>query len=190
MENVPIPAQISRPKQEFVLVYCMDRSNRDSVLTVLKNRPAHLAGKFNLPGGKVEPGEDINAAAIRELQEETGYLPNFRYGTDGPLYMEKMGEIRYDGGVIHCMFTLLTTEVQGPPNPTHGETEPVQWIPWNKLYYDPRLIPNLRVIIPLTQQKVYNWVITDNESSEGLDMHTFSVTVPTMRGKDNQKIDF
>ena len=29
-------------------------------------------GKYNLVGGKIEPGEDGYAAAYRELQEETG----------------------------------------------------------------------------------------------------------------------
>ena len=29
-------------------------------------------GKFNLPGGKIEPGEEGFASAYRELEEETG----------------------------------------------------------------------------------------------------------------------
>jgi 8-oxo-dGTP diphosphatase len=35
-------------------------------------RPEHLAGRWELPGGKVEPDEDPLAALHRELQEELG----------------------------------------------------------------------------------------------------------------------
>jgi 8-oxo-dGTP diphosphatase len=35
-------------------------------------RPEHLAGRWELPGGKVEPDEDPLAALHRELEEELG----------------------------------------------------------------------------------------------------------------------
>jgi 8-oxo-dGTP diphosphatase len=35
-------------------------------------RPEHLAGRWELPGGKVEPDEDPLTALHRELQEELG----------------------------------------------------------------------------------------------------------------------
>ena len=46
------------------------------VLLVRRGRPP---GKdfWSLPGGKIEPGETPEAAALREVQEETGLLPEF-----------------------------------------------------------------------------------------------------------------
>lgn len=165
--------------QEYVLVHCRDRTRPDHILILYKDRPRWQAGRINLPGGHVEPGETPVVAAIRELEEETGYRPNFRYGTNGPLYIHKMGEITFDGGIVHCMDTVLTTEVQGPPKPQEGETQIAEWVQWGLLNLDPRLIPNLRVIVPLMRYGVQGWSITDNDSSLGLEKHGLSISVPT-----------
>ena len=42
------------------------------VLAARRTAPAELAGRWELPGGKVEPGETPEAAIVRELREELG----------------------------------------------------------------------------------------------------------------------
>jgi 8-oxo-dGTP diphosphatase len=42
------------------------------VLVAQRNRPPELAGRWELPGGKVTPGETESAALARELAEELG----------------------------------------------------------------------------------------------------------------------
>jgi 8-oxo-dGTP diphosphatase len=42
------------------------------VLASRRTAPAHLAGLWEFPGGKVEPGEDDRQALVRELREELG----------------------------------------------------------------------------------------------------------------------
>lgn len=43
-----------------------------TVLVTQRKAGAHLAGKWEFPGGKVEPGEDPKDALARELLEELG----------------------------------------------------------------------------------------------------------------------
>jgi 8-oxo-dGTP diphosphatase len=40
------------------------------VLAARRAHPSALAGSWELPGGKVEPGESLEAAAVREIHEE------------------------------------------------------------------------------------------------------------------------
>ncbi|MHC6593554.1 (deoxy)nucleoside triphosphate pyrophosphohydrolase [Arthrobacter sp. C152] len=43
-----------------------------ALLVARRSAPEHLAGLWEFPGGKVEPGEEPEAALVRELAEELG----------------------------------------------------------------------------------------------------------------------
>jgi 8-oxo-dGTP pyrophosphatase MutT (NUDIX family) len=54
-------------------VLCFVR--REGRLLLIRKKRGLGAGKFNGPGGRIEPGETPEAAAVRETQEELGVTP-------------------------------------------------------------------------------------------------------------------
>jgi 8-oxo-dGTP diphosphatase len=58
-----------------------------SLLAAQRSAPPKLAGRWELPGGKVEVGESDQAALVRECREELGVdvLLGTRIGRDWPI---------------------------------------------------------------------------------------------------------
>ena len=56
---------------------CMVPVHADGTISVVRQY-RHAAGKhlLELPAGTLEPGEEPRSTAVRELQEEVGFLPN------------------------------------------------------------------------------------------------------------------
>ena len=54
------------------LVFSSDLKSLLFIKTTSKYMPDKLNGKLALPGGKVDFGEDVDAACVREICEETG----------------------------------------------------------------------------------------------------------------------
>lgn len=59
------------PREEANLCFIV----RDSRVLLIRKKRGLGAGKINGPGGKLEPGETAEDAAIRETQEEIGVTP-------------------------------------------------------------------------------------------------------------------
>ncbi|MFF9149794.1 (deoxy)nucleoside triphosphate pyrophosphohydrolase [Streptomyces sp. NPDC055051] len=55
-----------------VVVVAAALLDRGRLLAARRSAPADLAGRWELPGGKVEPGERPEDALVRELREELG----------------------------------------------------------------------------------------------------------------------
>jgi 8-oxo-dGTP diphosphatase len=92
------------------------------VLVAQRTRPPELAGRWELPGGRVEPGEDEAVAIVRECREELGteVVPAGRVGTDLPI---SVGVLR-----VH-----RARPAPGAPEPRALEHAAVRWVDVSEL---------------------------------------------------------
>lgn len=99
------------------------------VLACERSDPPEVAGRWEFPGGKVEPGESEEEALIRECEEELGVLVAVgeRIGQDVPL-----------GHGRSVLRVYLATLLKGQPVPlehseirwlTGEQLADVQWLP-------------------------------------------------------------
>ena len=103
------------------------------VLAARRRTPANLAGQWEFPGGKVEPGESESAAIVRECREELGVS----VAVGGQLGRAPIGE-----NMELVLYAATLTKGQPTSSATHDllrwlaldELATVQWLePDNEL---------------------------------------------------------
>jgi 8-oxo-dGTP pyrophosphatase MutT (NUDIX family) len=86
--------------------------------------------RWTLPGGGIDHGEHPDAAAVREVAEETGYRIQLGklVGVHSALWDSQHNDEPID---VHALFLLYTGEVVGGAlrNEVHGSTDHAAWIP-------------------------------------------------------------
>ncbi|MBI4779409.1 8-oxo-dGTP diphosphatase [Candidatus Falkowbacteria bacterium] len=100
------------------------------------------AGKWNGPGGKIEPGETIERAAVREVKEETGLSVR---------NLKKMAELEFifidKDEWNQAVYVYLTKDYSGEI--TASEEGELKWfkldeIPYDKMWVDdPYWLPDI-----------------------------------------------
>ena len=98
------------------------------------------AGLYNGVGGHVEPCEDIHAAALREVKEETGLAA-------GDVRLRGVVHVDVDDptlGVLFFVFTATTSGKQVVPTPEGS----LEWFSAQSLPFA-EMVEDLRVILPM-----------------------------------------
>jgi 8-oxo-dGTP diphosphatase len=107
----------------------VDGAQPPRVLAAERAYPTALAGRWELPGGKVHPGEDEAAALVRECREELGVAVE----VDGRAHEDVV--IAAGGAVLRVWWARITS---GTPVPLEhrslrwlaaDELDDVDWLP-------------------------------------------------------------
>lgn len=120
----------------FDMVACFivrpDESGHLSQLLQLRRAPGeYLAGAWSAVRGKIEGEETAWAAALRELKEETGFLPDEFYQLD----TVDIFYLHADDTLWHCpgFCAVVGRDVEVKLNEEH---DAVRWIPRSRIAQD------------------------------------------------------
>ena len=139
------------PRERAVLTFV----HRDNQLLLIHKKRGLGAGKYNAPGGRIEPGETPEVAAVRETQEELCITPT-GLRPAGRLYFQFV-----DGYSLDC-HVFTATDVLGTPTET-DEAIPF-WcatdkIPYQNMWADDRVWISLL----LERRAFEGWFIFDDD---------------------------
>ena len=105
---------------------------RDGQVLLIRKKRGLGAGKINGPGGKLDPGETWEEAAVREVQEEICITP---------LNVQERGELKFqfvDGYSIHVR-VFSASDHEGDPSET-DEAIPLWFtlddVPYSEMWAD------------------------------------------------------
>jgi 8-oxo-dGTP pyrophosphatase MutT (NUDIX family) len=130
-----MPAEESPPRRQRVAAYALLQRDDEVLLTRMSSR-TRIPGRWTLPGGGIDHGEDPKQALVREVYEETGL--HIHPGLVADVHSSHFTGPRSDGLVedyhgIHLIFVsqLLPESVGVEPHVTEldGSTDLARWIP-------------------------------------------------------------
>lgn len=104
-----------------------DLETPGALLAARRSRPAHLVGRWEFPGGKVDAGEEPEAALHREIGEELGVRVELGAEIVGP---DAGGWIITDRHVMRLWFARIVDDDEPVPLVEHDE---LRWLPGDRL---------------------------------------------------------
>lgn len=141
--DLPAPPMPQLPTVFVVAAALIDF--RNNILLAQRPEGKDLAGLWEFPGGKVNPGELPEYALMRELEEELGIQTR-------PCCMTPVGFVSHSYEKFHLIMPLFAIRVwKGIPKSLEGQ--PLKWVKAQDMYglpmpdADRPLIPQLEAAL-------------------------------------------
>ncbi|OGI30205.1 MAG: hypothetical protein A3G09_03215 [Candidatus Moranbacteria bacterium RIFCSPLOWO2_12_FULL_48_12] len=117
---------------KITLAGCVILDGEGKVLLMHRNTSGRV--QWELPGGKIEKGEDLAQTAQREVQEELGIMVAI---------VKKLGEKSFeeDAFTMDYVWFLATIET-GVPTLQEEKFDALQYFSWDELRGESNLSPN------------------------------------------------
>lgn len=116
-----------------------DLARPTALLAARRSRPAHLVGRWEFPGGKVDPGETPEQGVHREICEELGVRIELGHEVVGP---DAGGWVITDRHVMRLWFARV---VDGEPAPL-VEHDELRWLTPDEFSDVPWLDGDVRIV--------------------------------------------
>ena len=130
-----MPDEESPPRRQRIAAYALLQRGDEVLLTRMSSR-TRIPGRWTLPGGGIDHGEDPREALVREVHEETGLT--IEPGHLADVHSTHFTGPRADGLVedyhgIHLIFRATITPESHDVEPrvveVDGSTDHAAWVP-------------------------------------------------------------
>jgi 8-oxo-dGTP pyrophosphatase MutT (NUDIX family) len=130
-----MPAEESPPRRQRIAAYALLQRGNEVLLTRMSSR-TRIPGRWTLPGGGIDHGEDPREAVVREVYEETGLTVEPGHLAD--VHSTHFTGPRADGLVedyhgIHLIFRATVAPGSHDVEPrvveVDGSTDLAAWVP-------------------------------------------------------------
>lgn len=130
---------MTRPVLVVAAALVDDLAAPGALLAARRRAPVSLAGRWEFPGGKVEPGESPEDAVHREIREELGVAVELGDELDGP------DEGAWRLSERYVMRLWLARVTSGEPRPL-VEHDDLRWLPRGQWLTVPWLDADVRIV--------------------------------------------